>query len=187
MRRTFLVTIDLDPTAGSMHTDSSAQANIFGALDNVMGHYNVEVTLAPDELQPATDVTIEFDEIQFGEKPEGTEYTDPEKKAWTEVANAGSFAWDLSQMNRPYYEVSECIDAGSTFRCMGDVFEWVIFPDETARYRLCENHCAHRRGRVGAFGVRADGAGYRAIHGENTHDWVKDLETRFQCARERQF
>lgn len=67
-RKAFLVTIDLDPTYGSMHTPENVQANLYGLLDNLLGHYNPTVTLAPDELQPS-DVIIEFDSIQFGEKP----------------------------------------------------------------------------------------------------------------------
>lgn len=173
MRKAYVVYVDLDDVPGDFHSQESAQNVLNAILRDRIPQYNPMVSLAPEELQPTMDVAIEFDSIQFGEKPFFEQVH--EVQALVEKSNAGSFVWDLSQMNRPYYEVSECVDAGSSFVCMGDVLEWVIFPDETARYRLCENHCSHRRGHGGAFGVHANGVDFHAIYG-NTHEWVRKLE-----------
>jgi len=53
-RVTLLVTMDLDPVPGAFHTESSAVDQTQRIMSQMIPHYNPEVLVAPDSLQPSS-------------------------------------------------------------------------------------------------------------------------------------
>lgn len=52
MKKTYLVTVDLDPGSVLLHGEGAARIAIIDALNHNRFVYNPVVTLAPDSVQP---------------------------------------------------------------------------------------------------------------------------------------
>lgn len=62
IRKAFLVCVDLDPTPGAFHTEKSAEEFLGTILQDRIPHYNPVVSLAPENLQPLSNIEVRNNE-----------------------------------------------------------------------------------------------------------------------------